>query len=240
LSPDHRFTQSVADESKGSASYNSRLFREARARLIGGLGKADKMVWGCRCVRPSPPRRSFVWRATSRRQDKPWKGGRNLESRTFRSNPKGSTPSRQGRASQPEASLAWAEATLFVKRGEQMIKPCLFWPRNDVNGGAFAVLGAGAAFRQTLMGEDVWIRPGSRSMAEAWDGLPSNLRSPVLSAWESRKWGKVSMAMPLVRKDRLRFDGSAKARHEAREGSAEAGGEIISDRHAVQDGVAFL
>ena len=107
-----------------------------------------------------------------------------------------------------------------MKRGEQMSKPCLFWPRNDVNAGTFAVLGAGAAFGQTLMGEDVWIRPGSRSMAEAWDGSRHR--------------------MPLVRKDRLRSDGSAKARHEAREGSAEAGSEIISDRHAVQDGVASL
>ena len=41
---------------------------------------------------------------------------------TFHRDPEGSTPSRQRRASQPEASLAWAVATPFVKRRQQMLK----------------------------------------------------------------------------------------------------------------------
>ena len=46
-----------------------------------------------------------------------------MESETFRSDPEGSTPSRQRRASQPEASLAWMVATPFLKRRQQVLKP---------------------------------------------------------------------------------------------------------------------
>ena len=89
-------------------------------------------------------------RAPSLRQGKPWKGGSDVDkTETFRSGPEGSTPSRQRLASQPEVSLAWAEATLFVKRRQRVLKLCI-WPRNHVTAGAFVLLGAGAASRRPL------------------------------------------------------------------------------------------
>ncbi len=50
--------------------------------------------------------------------------------------------------------------------------------------------------------------------------------------------GDAGIEMPLVWKDHLRSDRSAQAIHESREGSAEAVSETISNRYAVQDGVA--
>jgi hypothetical protein len=50
--------------------------------------------------------------------------------------------------------------------------------------------------------------------------------------------GDAGIEMPLASKDRLRSDRSAQAIHEASEGRMEAGSETISDRFAVQDGVA--
>jgi hypothetical protein len=65
-------------------------------------------------------------------------------SETFHCDPAGSTPARQRPVSQPEASLAWAAATPFVKRRQQVLKPREVASKSaDV--GAFAANGAGAA-----------------------------------------------------------------------------------------------
>jgi hypothetical protein len=46
--------------------------------------------------------------------------------------PEGSTPSRQRSVSQPEASLAWAAATPFVKRRQQVPKPRELAPKSAI------------------------------------------------------------------------------------------------------------
>jgi hypothetical protein len=118
------------------------------------------------------------------------RGGSGVDNtETFRCSPEGSTPSRQRLASQPEVSLAWAEASLFVKHRQRVLKLCS-WPRNHVNAGAFVLSGCGGSIEGPLMARSVSIRPGSWSMAEVRDGLPGNLRSPVLSAQESRNGGR--------------------------------------------------
>src|SRR5215831_18535017 len=87
-------------------------------------------------------------------------------------------PPGKGAARQPEASLAWAAATLFVKRRRQMLKPC-GKPRDHAPAGAFGLLGPGAASESPLRGEDLSARPGPWSRAKAWDGSPGNLRDPA-------------------------------------------------------------
>jgi hypothetical protein len=124
--------------------------RESRPQLHTGPECGPAPRWSWQRHGPRGCRRTCAWRVPSLRQDKPRRGGSDVDNtETFRSSPGGSTPSRQRLASQPEVSLAWAEATLFVKRRQRVLKPCI-WPRNHVNAGAFVLLGAGAASRGPL------------------------------------------------------------------------------------------
>jgi len=55
----------------------------------------------------------------------------------------------KGAARQPEASLAWTAATLFVKRRQQVLKPC-GKPRDEKPAGAFGLEEPGAASASPL------------------------------------------------------------------------------------------
>jgi hypothetical protein len=144
-----RYTDMFRSKSAGLGSLENELYAGNRRRETMSESEMQAELerlnlWPPEC------HRTCAWRAPSLRQGKPWKGGSDVtKTETFRSSPEGSTPSRQRLASQPEVSLAWAEATLFVKRRQRMLKPCI-WPRNHVIAGAFVVLGAGAASRRPL------------------------------------------------------------------------------------------
>src|SRR5215475_6550659 len=78
------------------------------------------------------------------------KGGKRCSnSETFHRGPEGSTPSRQRRASQPEASLAGMVATSFSKRRQQAPKP-RGSPDIVLHAEALAVDEAGAASKVPL------------------------------------------------------------------------------------------
>jgi hypothetical protein len=81
-----------------------------------------------------------------------------------------------------------------VKRRQRVLKLCI-WPRNHVTAGAFVLLGGGAASRGPLR-RGLLDPAGSWSMAEVRDGLPGNLRSPVLSEQEKPEWGTPASKCP--------------------------------------------
>src|ERR1700757_946932 len=75
--------------------------------------------------RPWRYRRTCVAGGPSLRQDKSWKGGGHVSRKPFEVIQRVRPPPGRGAARQPEASLAWAAATLLVKRRQQVPKPCV-------------------------------------------------------------------------------------------------------------------
>lgn len=91
-------------------------------------------------------------------------------------------PPGKGGARQPEASLARAAATAFVKRRQRALKPC----------GSLEIMKAPkpspcwvrGQHRSRRHGQTRPIRPGSQSRAKAREGSPGNLRGPVVARTE--------------------------------------------------------
>ena len=91
-------------------------------------------------------------------------------------------PPGKGGARQPEASLARAAATAFVKRRQRALKPC----------GSLEIMKAPkpspcwvrGQHRSRRHGQPRPIRPGSQSRAKAREGSPGNLRGPVVARTE--------------------------------------------------------
>ena len=71
-------------------------------------------------------------------------------------------------------------------------------------------VGCGGSIESTAIGEVVSVRPGSWSMAEVWDGLPRNLRSPVLSVREKPEWGTPASKCPWPEKTTSGLTGARK------------------------------
>jgi hypothetical protein len=60
------------------------------------------------------------------------------------------------------------------------------------------------------MGEVFSVRPGSWSTAEVRDGLPGNLRSPVLSVQKKPEWGTPASKCPWPEKTASGLTGARK------------------------------
>ena len=141
-----------------------------------------------------------------------------MSSETFHCDPQGSTPSRQRRASQPEASLAGVMATSLWKRRQQVPKP-------RISLEIFLLLepslsserGQHRRDRPMAMGSSV--RPGSWSGAEVGDGSPGNLRDPAHAhVRASRHLGQSAEQVPRLGSV-LHRSGSAMRRARTPEGS---------------------
>ena len=150
---------------------------------------------------------------------------------TFRRDPEGSTPSRQRRASQPEASLAGVAATSLLKRRQQVLKP-------RVSLEMFLLLEPSLSFergqhRRHRHGQGSSVRPGSWSGAEAQDGSPGNLRDPArVHARASRHLGSRLNKCPGPGRSSTDA-GALIGEHEQRRDRVVPGSEPISDRECV-------
>ena len=135
-------------------------------RRLGELRQVEEVAPPVRpaCVRVSPGKEDGCdlkpFKATQRVRRPPGKGG----------------------ARQPEASLARAAATAFVKRRQRALKPC----------GSLEIMKAPkpspcwvrGQHRSRRHGQPRPIRPGSQSRAKAREGSPGNLRGPVVARTE--------------------------------------------------------
>src|SRR6202011_581241 len=105
--------------------------------------------------------------------EKPWKGEWRCSLKPFEMIQRVRHPTGRGAARQPEASLAWAAATPFVKRRQRMLKPCvsleIMYPLRP------SVWVDRGQHRQDPQGE-IWPpRPGSWRGERGGEGSPGNL-----------------------------------------------------------------